>query len=249
MRNVIFTLFSAFLLLSGVSASAQFVTSNGNKDTAVGYYVYAADSMLNVHNDVKSTTTNPVYLKWRVDDYFFGPGWNIVGSGFCDNVLCQTALSLTGNLFTDHTTFLSDAYTNASFEDFKMVFSNTNPQNGSYAWVTVNAMDTVSFTSRSLTYFAFKSSTGIRTSVVNSDNVMLFPNPAREAVNVIFDSKAGVKTIAIYNLIGKLIGPIYKPSDNNSAKIELNDMPNGVYFLRLMNSQGQVVATRRFIRQ
>jgi hypothetical protein len=58
-----------------------------------------------------------------------------------------------------------------------------------------------------------------------------------------------VKTIAVYNLIGKLMGPIYKPSSSSSAKIDLDDMPTGIYFLRLMDGQGRVVATRRFTRQ
>jgi hypothetical protein len=251
MRNVIFTLFSAFLLLNGASASAQFITSNSNKDTAVGYY--DGNPTLNVHNDVKSSTTAPVYLKWHVVNSSFGPGWDIVGSGFCDNVLCYSAFAPTGNLFTDHTVQKSDAYTNSNFGDFKMVFASSNPPNGSFAWVQIEARDTVSPLSatnpRTLNYFAYKNAAGITTTITSSDDVMLFPNPAREFVNVIFDGKAGVKTIAIYNLIGKLIGPVYRPSDNNSAKIELNDMPNGVYFLRLMNGQGQVVATRRFIRQ
>ena len=79
--------------------------------------------------------------------------------------------------------------------------------------------------------------------------MVLYPNPAREAVNVIYNEKAGIKTIAVYNIIGKLMGPVYKPADNGSAKIDLDDIPNGIYFLRLMDSQGHVLATRRFTRQ
>jgi hypothetical protein len=79
--------------------------------------------------------------------------------------------------------------------------------------------------------------------------VVLYPNPARESINVLYDEKAGVKTIAIYNLIGKLMGPIYRPTNNGSAKIDLDEMPNGVYFLRLMDAGGHVLATRRFTRQ
>lgn len=247
MRNVILTLFSAFLLLNGAAASAQIITSNSNRDDAAGYYDGTAT--LNVHNDVKSATSNPVFLKWHVDGYNFGTGWDMVGSGFCDNVTCYTAISPTNNLFVDQTVWKSDAYTNSGFGDFKMVFASSNPPEGSSSWVRIYAVDTVSITSRTLTYYAYKSAAGVTTTVTSSDDVVLFPNPAREAVNVIFDSKAGVKTIAIYNLIGKLVGPVYKPSSNGSAKIDLNEMPNGVYFLRLMDGQGQVVSTRRFIRQ
>lgn len=245
MRNVILSFFSAFLLLSGFSASAQFATSTG-KDTAIGYY--AGGTELIVHNDVRSTTANPVYLKWHVDNSYFGTGWDLMGSGFCDNVLCYTAVT-SSNIFADHTVQKSDAY-NSGYEDFKMVFNAASgPATGSYAWVRVIAQDTVSGSSKTLTYIAYASSTGV-TTTSSTDDIVLFPNPAREAVNVIFDGRAGVKTIAIYNLIGKLVSPVYRPSGtNNSAKIDINEMPAGVYFIRLMNAQGHVVATRRFVHQ
>jgi hypothetical protein len=246
MRNVILTVFSAFLLLTGASASAQILTSNGNKDTAGRNYDGSAQFY--VHNDIKSGSAAPVFLRWHVVNSYFGPGWEIVQSGFCDNISCRSALTPTGNIFTDHTVEMSDAYTNAGYNDFKMLFNTSNPAMGSYSWVQIFAEDTVGGTSRTLNYFAYMTPAGVSTTVT-SDEVLLFPNPAREAVNVVFDSKAGVKTIAVYNLIGKLVGPIYKPSNNSSAKIDLNDIPNGVYFMRLMNAQGEVVSTRRFIRQ
>lgn len=248
MKNALLGLFSALLLLSGFGASAQFVTSAGNKDTSIGFY--NGDPQLLVHNDVKSTTSNPVYLKWHVVDSYFGPGWDIVTSGFCDNVVCYSAFDTFSNLFTNHTVFKSDAYTSAGYGDFKMTFNTTvAPPNGTSAWVRVYAQDTVSGVSRTLTYIGYKNSTGITTTVNSNDEVILYPNPARESVNVIFDSKSGVKTIAIYNLIGKLVSPIYRPSGNNSAKLDINEYPAGIYFIRLMNSNGQVVATRRFVHQ
>src|SRR5262245_37628034 len=90
MRNVLLGLFSALLLVSGFSASAQFITSAGNKDTSIGYY--DGSTALLVHNDVKATTSNPVFLKWHAVDSYFGPGWDIVTTGFCDNVTCYSAL-------------------------------------------------------------------------------------------------------------------------------------------------------------
>src|SRR4249919_2609919 len=111
MRNVILTFFSALLVLNAASASAQsFVTSNSNKDTTIGYY--DGNPTLNVHNDVKSSTSNPVYLKWHVDAFNFGTGWDLVGSGFCDNVTCYTAIDPANNLFTNGTIWKSDMYTN-----------------------------------------------------------------------------------------------------------------------------------------
>lgn len=250
MRNVVLAFFSALVLLNGSAASAQIVTQNG-KDSAVGYW--DGNEEFIVKNAIKSGSTNPVYLKWNVTDFRFPTGWDTTGSGFCDNIQCYSAFSTTSNLFVNGTIYKTTEYDNNGFSgvehDFHMVFKTNHPANGTSAWVRVNTRDTVSGGSRVLTFIAYKSTTGISSSFNSSDEVVLYPNPARDAVNVIYDSKAGVKTIAVYNLIGKLMGPVYKPADNGSAKINLEDMPNGVYFLRLMDNQGRVLSTRRFTRQ
>lgn len=192
-------------------------------------------------------------LKWNIiaSGTTFGPGWDMIGSGFCDNVTCYTALD-PSNLFNNNAYYYSDTYDNSGFtgtsHDFHMLFSTSNPANGSSAVVRVNAYDTFSKTTRTLTFIGYKSTTGIST-INSSDDIILYPNPAREAVNVVYDDKAGVKTIAVFNMIGKLMGPVYKPSSNGSAKIDVDDMPTGIYFLRLMDGQGHVIATRRFTRQ
>jgi hypothetical protein len=245
MRNVLLGFFSALLLLSGFSASAQFSTSKG-KDSSVGYYNGSAQ--LEVDNDIKSSSGNPVFIKWHVINSSFGTGWEKFGSGFCDNVLCYTALSGNTNIFDDHTVQKSDAY-GSNYGIFHMVFQTNNPSVGSSAWVQVSAQDTVSGApARTLTFVAYAAAAGV-VNMSSSDDVVLYPNPAREAVNVVYDNRAGIKTIAIYNLIGKMVSPLYKPTANGSAKIDINDMPSGVYFIRLMDGQGRTIATRRFVHQ
>jgi hypothetical protein len=86
-------------------------------------------------------------------------------------------------------------------------------------------------------------SNGVKGDVIN----MLYPNPAGAAVNVVFDDGAGVHSVAVISMLGKPV-KVYKVS-GNSARVEIDDVPAGVYFLRLMNGQGQVIATRRFNHQ
>ncbi len=246
MKNVLLSLSIAFMLLNGGAASAQQILTQNGKDTAIGGY---ASGDLEVDNRIKSAT-GTITLRWNVTSAIFGTGWNMNGSGICDNVTCYTH-DATHNIFTSGTNYNSNAYDSIRFtgsdHDFHVVFSTSNPPNGSSAVVRVNARDITGGTSRTLTFIGYKGSLGV-TNISSSDDVVLYPNPVREAVNVLYDEKAGVRTIAIYNMIGKLMGPIYKPSANGSAKIDTDDMPTGIYFLRLMDAQGHVVATRRFTR-
>lgn len=254
MKNVLLTFSIAFILLSSGAASAQILTQNGS-DTSKG--CYTSGTSFEVDNHIKSGSVNPVYLKWNIiaSATKFDAGWDIVGSGFCDNVNCYTALSASNNLFNNNAVYKSDGYDNTTFNgtqhDFHMLFAVSNPAVGSSAVVRVNAYDTVGKTTRTLTFIGMKCSSAAGITTINSsDDVVLYPNPVRgEAVNVLYDEKAGVKTIAVFNMIGKLMGPIYKPSSNGSAKIDVDDMPTGIYFLRLLDGQGHVVATRRFTRQ
>jgi hypothetical protein len=249
MKNVILSLAIALFLLNG-GASAQIVTQYGDSSKVQ----YTGGSTINAYNGIKSGSSNNVVIRWNVMSATFGTGWS--GDGICDNYKCYTSGD---NVYGGLTSFVSNPYDNSAFpsgsingstHDFHSVFAvdNSIAPNNSYSVVRVSAMDTVGKTSRTLTFIAYKGSLKVET-FSSSDDVVLFPNPARDAVNVIYDDKAGVRTIAVYNLIGKLMGPIYKPSSNSSAKIDLDDMPTGIYFLRLMDGQGRVVATRRFTRQ
>ena len=78
-------------------------------------------------------------------------------------------------------------------------------------------------------------------------NILLYPNPAREELNVVFSATADIKTIAVYNIIGKVL-VVYKVT-GDSANMNLENIPSGIYFVRLTNSHGDVVVTRKFTKQ
>ncbi len=220
---------------------------------------YPGGADLTVVNGIRSGSATDVVLRWRVisSATSFGPGWDIVGSGVCDNNTCWNAVNPTNNLFNNDTVLQSNPYDNSAFpsggsfggsHDFHVIFTANNPPDGSSAVVRISATDINSMNSKTLTFIAYKGPLGI-TNLSSSDNIVLYPNPAREAVSVVYDPAYGIKTIALYNMIGKRMGPLYRPVSSGSAKIDLSDMPTGVYFMRLMDAQGHVVATRRFTRQ
>jgi hypothetical protein len=252
MRNVLLGVFSALLLFQAGTSSAQQILTQSGKDSAVTNF--SGGSSVTIYNRLKSATSTPVFIRWNVVNHNVGtvPGWELSSAaGICDNNLCRSAQT-PDDPFVSRKSFKSFAYDNGSFgdekNDFHVIIGTNNPANGTSAFVQVNMLDTVSQTSRVLTFVAMKTPTGVN-SFNTSDEIVLYPNPAREAVNVIYDPTAGVKTIAVYNLIGKLVGPVYRPTANGSAKINTEDLPTGMYLLRLMDTNGHVVATRRFTRQ
>lgn len=239
MKKILLLICGMSVLLAGKLNAQSFVPQSGTKDTMTAYYHNGEDELF-VNNYLKSTSANPVYVRWHVTSYNLSTGWGF--DGFCDNNTCYPMGVLSGG------NQVSNAYSQ-SYGDFHVIFSGLNSVPvGSFSYVKANVRDTVSGSSRDLTFIGYKAALGVTSTITSYDDVTLFPNPAREAVNVIFDEKAGVKTIAIYNLIGKVLN-VYKPTDNGSAKLDIDNIPAGVYFLRLMDGKGHILATRRFTRQ
>ncbi len=243
MRNVLLTLSIVLLPLLGYT-QATFITQSGNSDSISANCAGNCTSF-GVENSIKSAGSSSITLQWRLIDKSLGTNWKF--GGFCDNNVCWGTDTVNSGA-----TFTSLPY-GSSFDVFHAVFDASSAANGSTSWVKMLVRDAAGGGlgySRTLTFIARKSPTGVSTvTATSSENVSIYPVPASDAVNVVFDESLGIRTIAVYNLIGKLMGPVYKPAINGSAKINIADMPNGIYFLRLMDAGGRVVATRRFTHQ
>ena len=231
------------LLSFSISTAQTFQAQEG--DTSIlGYNT--SNSTMFVYNRLRSTGANPVTLEWRMTLDNIAPSWTL--TGFCDNISCRSA-----SASRDASWKTTDPYTsnyNSASNDFHIAYENmAAAANNSTSVVQIAVRDTANRNVvKTYTFIATKGTTGLVNVTRTDDEVVLYPNPARDHINVLFNGTAGVKNIALYNLIGKPV-MVYRVQDNNSAKLDLNNVASGVYFMRLMNAQGTVVATRRFTRQ
>jgi hypothetical protein len=83
--------------------------------------------------------------------------------------------------------------------------------------------------------------------VKSPDEVIIYPNPAANEVNVVFDGNQDIKTVSIHNRIGKPVS-VFKVA-GDSANLNIENIPKGIYFISLINSHGDVVQTRKFTKQ
>jgi len=202
-----------------------------------------------------ASTTDSFQLSWQVIASDFPRSWwHTPNLGICDNNNCKindtTTLSLWNGTKGD--SFLSDWYSVATGgfpnqEDFHMVINLAGAAGGTH-YMTVHLRDVQTGYSKNITFLITKGYLGVSTVVKSDDDVVLYPNPAINEVNLLYNASAGVKNIAVYNLIGRVMN-VYRVSANNSAKLDVSNLPSGIYFVRMMNAQGNVVATRKFTRQ
>lgn len=75
-----------------------------------------------------------------------------------------------------------------------------------------------------------------------SNNLVLFPNPTRNYLNIVNNDATEIRSIAIHNTIGQLI----KRISNFQESIDVNDLKSGTYFITLELEKGNV--TSKFIK-
>ncbi len=223
-------------LLSFNQVFAQTFTTQAG-DTAYAAFQNAGTEV-KVSNPIVNTTSAPLFLKWRMHASDLNNGWAL--NGFCDNVTCYVQV---GNSW-----YVSDGYAPSTPGVFYALFDGDNAASNSSAWIQLNVLDTVNTYNKLVTFVATKGTNNVVNVSRSEDDVVLFPNPARNNLNIVINNNSmGVKSVAVYNLIGKAVSH-YRINGNN-AKLELTEIPSGIYFVRLMNSKGQVVATRKFTKQ
>ncbi|MBL7719282.1 MAG: T9SS type A sorting domain-containing protein [Flavipsychrobacter sp.] len=209
---------------------------------------YNTTGPLDIHNDITVPQGgNPIYVKWSVTatDFSTVPSWSADSNvSVCDNYNCYTnflGYLLGGNVY------MSDAYAVGQTGLFKLTVNIPNGANGTH-YVTINMKDSMSAYNKNVTFMVTKypvSTSSVRKSA--PQEISLYPNPASDDLNVVFDDYDNIKSIAVYNVIGKAM-IVYKVN-GNSAKMDISKLPNGVYFIRLSDNKGQVVGTKRFTKQ
>lgn len=75
----------------------------------------------------------------------------------------------------------------------------------------------------------------------SNDDIRIYPNPAIDYIMVTQSSK--VDKVWIYNILGKKVKS-YKV-ENPDAKYDIRDLPRGMYIVRLVNHEGELLLTRR----
>ena len=194
-----------------------------------------------------SATTGTIMLKWKVVASDFPADW-VSGFSICDNAGCYPITTLwspsSGTLATE----ISHPYDTA-VGDFHMLFELTDMSSLGCYYLTVRMNNQ-----------ALPVDTGYETFIVCNDGItssapiisaqsalVVYPNPAHNFLNLIFNGTGNVKSAAAYNVVGVQVSV----SDvlNGSAHLDLTGLPPGLYFLKIIDPAGAIFATREFSKQ
>ena len=86
---------------------------------------------------------------------------------------------------------------------------------------------------------------GIEDHLFNS--VVLFPNPAKEYVDIRIDGNLNVSSMEVYDVYGKLINTVGVCDTPVQTRINVSNLANGMYFVRVTTEAG--VVTKQFVKK
>lgn len=72
----------------------------------------------------------------------------------------------------------------------------------------------------------------------NLANISIYPNPSNGLFNIEGLDPENTNTIAVYNTLGEQI--LIRSVQNENVKIEMDEYPDGLYLLQLMNADGSI---------
>lgn len=227
-----------FVLALNINSNAQSFTMQ--KDTVNSLM---QSYLFDQYNYVRNMTNDTIRVSWKVFAHNLPQDWIDNGNyGLCDNQLCYLKNILTG---TTQTTLPIDA---GDSSVFKGQFDGSSAQvttTGVYYYAVELSHNTTKDTA---VFTIGKWPASVSSVNGSTEKVLVYPNPAKNDLNVVFDKSMNVRNIAIYNLVGKQVSN-FKVTGNSGAKLDIEKIPSGVYFLRLIDNSGRVTATRRFTHQ
>jgi hypothetical protein len=239
------------LILMGFSTFFTCGVTKAQSFTVTDTVYATVATTASVIDTIVNTTSSGLALKWRVINASnFPSDWLTEGAfGICDNTACHYNLSgaLWNSSTSSGTLFTTAPYSPGVNTSFYLSLNLTGATGGTH-WMTVSIYDPTPLgTSQTMTFIINKTTTGVPSVTSSSNDAILYPNPANNELNVVYDASADIKNIAVYNIIGKVM-TVYKVTGSN-ANLNIENIPSGVYFVRLYNDQGNVVVTRKFTKQ
>lgn len=242
MKSMIRFTLGILLLFSSYISSAQ--SFSVQHDTV--YFKYSGTEIATVADGIINRSTNPedsITLAWKVLATDFPSDWQ-AKSGLVDNKNVYTFIGLwpTGALSYSNKYPIGPG-------DFHLLTDLSAAVSTGTHYITIRMYNyAVPTDSATETYVISYSTVGVQGVAKPQNEVVLYPNPAQNDVNIVYDPAADVKNITVYNIIGKTMA-VYKVSNSSSANLDLGNIPSGLYFARLTNTGGAIVATKKFTKQ
>ena len=197
MKKILLLILSVSGLFSSVFVKAQ--SFSVQADTV---WATASTSGLTHIADTISVASGSASLKWKVKESNFPADWQVdTVLGICDAFICRqnTGGSLWNGTSGTYYTCMYPGTGNSHDFHFQLdMYPSGSPSSVSSGthYITILVNDPITTDARTMTFIVTKPYPAAVTNVnTNQNDVVMYPNPARDELNVVYSANADVKTI------------------------------------------------------
>jgi hypothetical protein len=248
MKKHLFALFILLVSLFSVNAqSIQLVDTTGGLETTAQpnytFWVGNGDAS-NFMFEVTNLTSSPLTIKAK-KTVISNAGGNLIT--FCIGSLCYGSTTTTsGNVIIPANATIPAHGATGTFglsTDFDAAASSGTAQVMYTIFNVNNSNDSVSVI---MNYNL--STTGIKTVAANYYVSNISPNPASTNISLNYDLKNTTQpaSVKIYNMLGTLVKTVSLDAYNNSTKIDIASLEEGIYFYSVLVG-GKTIKTSRLV--
>ncbi|PSK88019.1 T9SS type A sorting domain-containing protein [Taibaiella chishuiensis] len=203
-----------------------------------------------MHNYITNLTNDTFVYKWNVivSQTSTPAGWDWFG--FCDNYLCRAPRGtwLTAGETQTSSPLAPGTLAPQQNRDLKaLICAPSNKPDGTAilrirVYVENGQADTVTF--------IFKkpcNPTGITDLLsANDSRVTLSPNPASNTLRVYADKELNAGKIYVFNILGGRQMEV--PVNRETSAVDISALSPGMYVVRIEGKNGQLITTRKFVK-
>lgn len=226
MRNLLYTFLLCIFSVGTALAQSGLTVTPG---TTINTSGIQTDSDVVGEATIYNNTGQDINLVWERQTNTLSNGWQ---SLVCDNITCwgpnknNNTLSVPAN---------GSSIMNIHFKP------NGNPGNGTVIIHAYSQADPT--TAIDITYNSQVSATSISNNAISQ--MRFYPIPASSNLNITFGNTQA-RYVELYTVVGEKIEEYYIPSGQNSCGLNIECLNAGMYFVRILNDQHMVIASKAF---
>jgi Secretion system C-terminal sorting domain len=222
MRYTLLAILFCFQILRGYAQSTITITPQVQTASVISdsFETKAKATIKNTSNLTKKFT-------WTRNVLNISAGWVTV---VCDNKSCWTPAV---NTSPEQIELAPNGTSNLD------VYIRPDKKMGA-ATIEVKVVEVGNETNTVTGRYLFSTTTKTRETNINSTNIKVYPNPTTDYFQLSDDDL--IDKVVIYNIIGRQMRT-YKVTEN--GRYNVNDLPEGLYIIRLLASNGATIKTIR----
>lgn len=230
-KKLLSILFSFLLVISTLPTTAQILTGSPDVNVIVGDYLTEFEII--AHSTIHNNSDERIAVQWeRIDNNLPEEWFSLV----CDPVSCWSPT------VSKNPQPLEIAAGGSMLLDLH--FRSNEVEGTGTAVVHVWAVADSANVNITMTYTAEAFTVGIEDDPVSQ--IKVYPNPVRDNLTIDVGTETNVRYVEVYNLIGRKMAHYSIPYNVGKYRINASALPEGLYFVKMLNKNYEQITTRSF---